>query len=46
MQIREADGEPHTFKFGGGIELAQSFAFDPALGRGEKAHLEFQFMRS
>jgi hypothetical protein len=30
MQVREADGEPHTFEFGGGVELAHRFAFDRA----------------
>ncbi len=41
VQIREAHGEAHAIKFRGGIELAHRFAFDPALGRGEKAHLSF-----
>src|SRR5436190_12790485 len=41
MQIREADRESNTVEFHDGIELAHGFAFDPASGRGEKAHLRF-----
>ena len=38
MQIRETHRESHAVEFCRGIELAHRFAFDPALGRGEKAH--------
>ena len=31
----------HYIELRSGIELAHRFAFDPALGRGEKAHLSF-----
>ena len=41
MQIRETHRAADAVEFGRGIELAHRFAFDPALGRGEKAHLSF-----
>src|SRR5262249_28401758 len=41
VQIREANRQAHTFQLGGCIQLAQGFAFDPAFGGGEKAHLSF-----
>ena len=39
VQIREPDCQAHPFKFRRRIELAERFAFDPAPGRGEKAHI-------
>jgi hypothetical protein len=39
VQIREAYSQAHTLQLGGCIQLAQSLAFDPALGRREKAHI-------
>src|SRR5438045_1361923 len=41
MQIRKPDGVAHAIEFCRGVELAHRFAFDPASGRGEKAHLSF-----
>ena len=39
VQIREADSQAHTLQLGGCIQLAESLAFNPALGRSEKAHI-------
>src|ERR1035441_5440222 len=39
VQIREANRQAHAFKLCRRIELAECLAFDPAFGRGEKAHL-------
>jgi len=39
VQIRETHSQAHTFQFRGCIQLAESLAFNPALGRGEKAHI-------
>lgn len=41
VQIREADRQAHAFKLCRRIELAERLALDPALGRGEKAHIGF-----
>jgi len=41
MQIRETDRVPDTVQLCSGVELAHRFTLDPALGRGEKAHLSF-----
>ena len=41
MQIREADRVSDAVQLRGGVELAHRFTLDPALGRGEKAHLSF-----
>ena len=41
MQIRETDGLAHAIELCRGVELAHRFTFDPALSRGEKAHLSF-----
>ena len=41
MQIRKTDCLAHSVEFCRSVELAHRFAFDPALGRGEKAHLSF-----
>ncbi len=38
VQIREADRGTHAIELGRGVELAHGFAFDPALGRGNKAY--------
>ena len=41
VQIREADRQADSLKLCRGIELAERLAFDPAPGRGEKAHIGF-----
>src|ERR1017187_30310 len=41
VQIRKAHRATDTVEFGRGIQLAHRFAFNPAFGRGEKAHLSF-----
>ena len=41
VQIRETDRQAHAFESCRRVELAHRFAFDPAIGRGEKAHLRF-----
>ena len=42
VQIRKTDCQAHPIEVRRSIELANRLAFDPALGRGEKAHIEFQ----
>ena len=37
VQIRETDSQAHTFQLGSCIQLAESLAFNPALGRSEQA---------
>ena len=41
MQIRKTDRQAHSFKFRNGVELAKRLAFDPAVARGEEAHIAF-----
>jgi hypothetical protein len=41
MQIRQTDREAHAGQIRRGVELADGFAFDPAFGRSDKAHLGF-----
>jgi hypothetical protein len=41
MKIREADHEANVREFRHGMELAHRFTFDPAFGRGKKAHWSF-----
>ena len=42
VQIRKTDCQAHPIKVCRSVELAKRLAFDPALGRGEKAHIGFR----
>ena len=41
MQVRKTDCQAHPVKIRRSVELAKRLALDPALGRGEKAHIGF-----
>ena len=41
VQIRKTDCQAHPIKFRRSVELAKRLAFDPALARGEEAHIAF-----
>ncbi len=41
VQVRETNRQAHAFESCRCVELAERFAFDPAIGRGKEAHVRF-----